>query len=397
MNKPRTAAKRRAVLTAVSLAAAGYAGLSIALAFDRAAANSPEQAARVPERFRQQALASQGNALLLSGKGRLIAPLAESLVRRDPLGSQSTGLLGAARLAQGDLRGADSAFRTSAKLGWRDAATQVYWLQLALAAGDLPRAGTRFGALARQWPEAPAIDQFSSQFEGNLQGQMVIAQQIASGANWAGAYARPQPGQSVERLAGRASILIAAAALGGRLGCDAIAPLVNSLTVAQPALASRLWSSQCPRVAAPGLVNDPGFEHAAVSVGMTAFDWQFPGDGTLQADVTATGEGRHVLNASTTAAALVPLAIQRIVLPAGRYRLTWRETGSGASGSSRIAASLSCRPERGLANPRTGSLDRGQGSAELDYTDDCTAPLLQLWLTPGAGPVRIDDIALVRR
>ncbi|HEX4847889.1 MAG TPA: hypothetical protein VFV30_07070, partial [Novosphingobium sp.] len=124
------------------IAAAGYAGLSIALAFDRTAASDPGAAARIPEPFRQEALSSQGQALLLAGQAGQIAPLAEALVRRDPLGPQAAGLLGTARLAQGDARGAETAFRLSAKLGWRDAATQVYWLQAALAAGDLTRAGT---------------------------------------------------------------------------------------------------------------------------------------------------------------------------------------------------------------------------------------------------------------
>lgn len=397
MAGPRTADRRKAVLAAVAVAAAGYAGLSVALAFDRTAASDPGAAARVPKPFRQEALSSQGQALLLAGQAGQIAPLAEALVRRDPLGPQAAGLLGTARLAQGDARGAETAFRLSAKLGWRDAATQVYWLQAALAAGDLTRAGTRFGAIARQWPEAPAIDQLSAQFEGDPRGQMLIAQQIASGANWARAYAQPQPGQPIDRLAGRATVLISAAGLGGRLGCEAIAPMVVTLTPAQPALASKLWSSQCPRAAAPGQVNDTGFEQTAAAAGKTAFDWQFPGNGALLADVVATGAGQHVLRASSTAAALVPLAMQRIVLAPGVYRLTWREAASGRAGASRVAASLSCRPERMLANPQNGKLDGGRSTTDLDHAGDCAAPLLQLWLTPGTGEVSIDDIALTRR
>lgn len=397
MARPRTAGRRQAVLAAVSLMGAGYAGLSVALAFDRAAANAPETIARVPEPFRQQALASESKALLLAGKPGPIAPLAEALVRRDPLGPQATGLLGTARLAQGDARGADAAFRTSAKLGWRDAATQVYWLQSALAAGDLNRAGTRFGAIARQWPEAPAIDQLSAQFEGNPRGQMLIAQQIASGANWARSYAQPQPGQSGERLAGRATVLISSAGLGGRLGCDVITPMVVTLTPIQPELASRLWSSQCPRAAAPGQVNDASFEQTAAAGGKTAFEWQFPGHGALVADVVLIRPGQHVLRASSTAAALVPLVMQRIVLAPGRFRVSWREAANGPARASRIAASLSCRPERVLANPQGGTVDGGRGAADLAHAGDCGAPLLQLWLAPGAGEVSLDDIALEPR
>lgn len=397
MAGPRTADRRKAVLAAVMIAAAGYAGLSVALAFDRAAAHDPGAAARVPEPFRQEALSSQSKALLLAGQAGQIAPLAEALVRRDPLGPQAAGLLGTARLAQGDARGAASAFRTSAKLGWRDAATQVYWLQTALAAGDLTRAGTRFGAIARQWPEAPAIDQLSARFEGDPRGQMLIAQQIAAGANWARAYAQPQPGQPLDRLAGRATVLISAAGLGRKLGCDAIAPMVVSLAPAQAALASQLWSSQCPRAAAPGQINDAGFEQTGEAGGKTPFDWQLPGNGALLADVVTTSSGQHVLRASSTAAALVPLVMQRVVLAPGRYRLSWREAANGPARASRIAASLSCRPERVLANPQGGTVDGGRGSADLAHAGDCGAPLLQLWLAPGAGEVSLDDIALEPR
>lgn len=397
MAGPRTADRRKAVLAAVVIAAAGYAGLSVALAFDRAAAHDPGAASRVPEPFRQEALSSQSKALLLAGQAGQIAPLAEALVRRDPLGPQAAGLLGTARLAQGDARGAANAFRTSAKLGWRDAATQVYWLQTALAAGDLPRAGTRFGAIARQWPEAPAIDQLSARFEGDPRGQMLIAQQIAAGANWARAYAQPQPGQPLDRLAGRATVLISAAGLGRKLGCDAIAPMVVSLAPAQAALASQLWSSQCPRAAAPGQINDAGFEQTGEAGGKTPFDWQFPGNGALLADVVTASSGQHVLRASSTAAALIPLVMQRIVLAPGRYRVSWREAANGPARASRIAASLSCRPERVLANPQGGAVDGGRGAADLAHAGDCAAPLLQLWLAPGAGEVSLDDIALEPR
>jgi hypothetical protein len=397
MAGPRTAGRRNAVLAAVAVAALGYAGLSVALAFDRAAANDPGTAARVPEPFRQHALASESKALLLAGKAGQIAPLAEALVRRDPLGPQAAGLLGTARLAQGDARGAANAFRTSAKLGWRDAATQVYWLQTALAAGDLNRAGTRFGAIARQWPEAPAIDQLSAGFEDDPRGQMLIAQQIASGANWARAYAQPQPGQPLNRLAGRATVLISAAGLGNKLGCDAIAQMVVSLAQAQAALASKLWSSQCPRAAVPGQINDAGFEQTGEAGGKTPFDWQFPGNGALLADVVGASSGQHVLRASSTAATLVPLTMQRIVLAPGAYRLTWREAANGPARSSRIAVSLSCRPERVLANPLSGAVDGGRGIADLTHGGGCEAPLLQLWLAPGTGEVSIDDIALEPR
>lgn len=397
MTGAKPTARRLAIFAAVSMAALGYAGLSTALAFDRAATSSPAFIRLVPEPFRQQALASTGKALVLSGRTERLGPLAETLIRRDPMAPQAAGLLGIARLAQGNSRGANSAFRTSAKLGWRDASTQVYWLQAALAADDLPRAGTRFNAIARQWPAAPAIDQLSERIEGDAGGQMLIAQQVASGANWAKIYAQPQPGQSLVRLAARAKVLILAARLGERLGCDAAVPMVARLASAQPALANEVWIAQCPRAAQPGMVNDAGFELAGEANGRTPFDWQFPGNGALQADVIPASSGGALLRASSAAATLVSLAMQRIVLPTGPYHLAWHEAGVSHGRSSRIAASLTCRPERALADPQSGRVEGGQGSIDLVFTGGCEAPVLQLWLTPGTGAVSIDDIVLTRR
>ncbi len=397
MRGPLAVGMSKRALAATLLAAAGYAGLSAGLALDREAATNPALARLVPEPLRQQVLASQGQALVKAGRPHGLTPLAETLLRRDPLAPQAAGLLGVARLAEGNALGAASAFRTSAKLGWRDASTQVYWLQMAVAAGDMPRASTRFSAIVRQWPEAPAIDQLSIQFESAPRGQMLIARQIADGAKWARTYAQPQARQPLDRLARRAAVLIAAAGLGSELGCDAVGPMVVRLAQAQPILANRLWTSQCPRAAAPGLINDPGFEQAVQASGQTPFDWQFPGNGALQAGVIRNRTGSSALRAKSTAAILVPLAMQRIVIAPGNYTLSWREVDGGNQTTARIAGSLSCRPERVLAEPRTGSAADGSGRLALAYGGGCEAPLLQLWLTPGPGEVIIDDVALTRR
>ena len=397
MRGGRLTVRRMALRGAVLLLAAGYVGLSTVLALDRAASADPALGRWVPAPFRQAALASQGQALLRASQPGQLLPLATALVRRDPLHPQAAGLLGLARLAQGDARGADAAFRNAARLGWRDPVTQVYWLQSALTAGDWPRAATRFTAIARQWPAAPAIDQLSAQFEADPRGQMLLARQVADGSNWVSAYARPQPGQSPQRIARRAAVLIAAAGLGQRLGCPTIAPMVVALAPDQPALASRLWAAQCPRAARPGLINDAGFEQAVAAAGQTPFDWQFPGNGAVQTDIAPDQSGSPALQAATTAAALTPLAMQRIVLPGGRYLVSWAESGIAPGRPSRLAASLSCRTERELADPQYGQGQAGRGAAALIFAGDCPAPTLQLWITPGTAPVSIDDVALDRR
>lgn len=387
-------ARRGLGLRLTALFAAAYVGLAGGIALDRAAASRPELTDWVPGAFRQNSLASAGERLILAGNPMQALPLAERLIAHDPLAPQAPGLLGTARLARGDAAGAINAFRLSAKLGWRDAATQVFWFDAAVRAQNYDLAAVRFGAIARQWPYAGAIDQISARLESNPRGFDMLAQQIANGEKWAIAYATPQAFLPIDRLAGRARVLVAAGAIGGRLGCGAIAPLVGTLQDRRQALAGELWVRQCERAAAPGSLADGGFEAQPVLPPLTAFDWQFPGNGALDAAVVADGEAGKVLRLHSSAASMVPVALQRLILAPGYYSVSWRETEPGPS---RIAASLGCSAELGAANPQPGSGTAGRRAAMVLASGGCEAPLLQLWLKPGAGAVTIDDVAIERR
>lgn len=368
-----------------------YAWLSTSVALDRVAVARPEFADWVPERFRLALLAQAAEQKVFAGKAADSLPLAERLLRKDPIAPHAAGLLGTARLGIGDLSAADRAFRTSAKLGWRDARTQIYWFETALRMQDFDRAAMRFEAIARQWPHAPATDGLSARLENDPRGFSMLSRQMAGGDGWVAAYAAPRGYQSADRLAGRARVLISAGMMGSRLGCERIAPLVNALWERNPALSGELWGSQCERAGPPGKLADGGFESQPASPQLTAFDWQFPGDGALDAAIAGDDTGGHALRVSSSAASLLPVARQRIVLKPGSYRIAWSESGRGPS---RIAASLSCRTERSEAGPRPGTGLSGRRSAEIDATGQCPVPVLQLWLTPGEATVTIDNVTI---
>lgn len=378
-------------LALVAAFALAYAVIAASIALDRASADRPELADWVPDPFRQVVLAKIAREQIAAARSAQALIIAETLLRRDPLSPQSTGLLGTARLVAGNATGATSAYRTSAKLGWRDAATQVFWFDTALRAQDFELAVVRFGAVARQWPNAPAIDHLSARLESDPRGLAMLARQAASGANWVSAYATPRAYQPLERLAGRATVLVAAGALGNKLGCNAIAPLVGTLVDRRPTLAGELWASQCSRAAPAGQLADGGFEAQPTTGQLTAFDWQFPGDGALEATVVKQGQAGQALRLRSTAAGLVPVAMQRLVLPSGRYQVSWQESGTGPS---RIAASLSCKAERSEADPRDGTGTGPGRVAVIASNGACPAPLLQLWVRPGAREVTIDNVAL---
>lgn len=390
--RPRS--RSRLGLAAAGLVALGYASLATVLGLDRAAANEPDRYDWLPAASQQTALATRARQLTLGGQAAQALPLAERLVRRDPFWPHGAGLLGTARLAIGDNRGAISAYRTSARLGWRDGATQVYWFEDAMRRGDIDLAVVRFRAIAQQWWNAPAIDRLAGQLENNPGGKAALAARIARGDKWAIPYATPDVGQPVSRLASGADVLIAAAALGAQLGCDAVASMVDTLIPPEGALAGKLWSAHCRRAPRAGQLADAGFEAQPIAGQLTGFDWQFPGDGALDAAVSESGEGGKVLQLQSVAASTLPVAAQRLVLEPGSYQVSWLEPGGAPS---RISASLSCTADRTAADPQDGQGKGPRRSTVVQAGNGCEAPLLQLWLKPGSGPVTIDNVAVERR
>lgn len=375
----------------------GYAGLAIATALDRAAVYDAQLAQSVPEPFQQRALARSAQFLAQAGlPGSALEPAAK-LVSRDPVAADSAGLIGAALLARGDGRRALTAFKVSASLGWRDAATQVFWLRAALQAGDFNNAALRFGALARQWPRAGAIDQLSAMFEADPRGRTALARQIARGAPWANTYATMIDGQNAEQLRVRASVLVTAARLGSSLGCDNIAAMTAGLVDSDPVAAAALWRAHCPRAATAGGVANGKFAEVQNIARPSPFDWQFPGDGALDLTFVNSGDGSVALQLTSGNAAMVPVAIQLVPLAPGGYRISWTSDAADAAVASRLLVSLSCRRERDLARPQPANWSNGQHVLDVSFAGGCAAPYLQLWLTPGAAAVQLDNVAITPR
>lgn len=394
---PSSRASSGRKLTVVAVVAAlllGYSGLAVATALDRAVVTSALVAGMVPEPFQQRTLARDAARLREADQAAAALPLAERLVARDPLAFDSVGHLATARLARNDAAGALAAFKVSAALGWRDALTQSFWLQASLQAGDFDNAVLRFGALARQWPRAPVIDQFSSLFERHPRGRAALARQIARGAPWATTYAAPVLGQNADQLRGRANVLIEAARLGANLGCDQVAGMTVGLADAYPVVAAQLWRSHCSRAAGVGNLANGRFADLDKVSAPSPFDWRFPGDGSLELGFVNSGDGTKAVQVRSSNAARLPVAYQMIPLSAGKYRISWTSDAADAATAARVLASLSCRLERQQANARPGSWVDGRHVVEVDFAGTCQAPFLQLWLAPGAATLQLDNVAI---
>ena len=385
--KPERMGRARGWRLALAAGLLGYAGLAAASGLDRLAATSFAAEQLTPAAFRVIAEARTAERLIESGIPESALASAERLVARDPLASGSAALLGATLLGRGQTAKADQAFRLAAGRGWRDARTQLYWLRVGLAQDEPKLAALRFGALARQWPQAAAVGQIAAVFEATPQGRLALAERIAAGDRWALGYAQPGEAVAAAQLTGRAEVLLSAAALGKRLGCAQIAPLIGRLIDSDALRAARLWQGHCPGAAAPGALTDPAFAQAAFAGPRAPFEWEFPGNGALRLDFETAPGGRN-LQVSTSAALTLAFAAQRVTVAPGRYRLR-----SDSTGQQGLLASLSCRREFEQAAPVAV---RG-GVAELVFAGTCAAPWLQLWLKPGPGSLVVKRVKLYPR
>jgi len=265
-----------------ALAAWLYAALCTVVAFDRAVVSDPALAQLVPEPMRMVGLRRQTKRLIDAGLAGSTEMLARQLVERDPIGTNSAALLGNVRLVRGDAAAAQTAFRVAARLGWRDASTQVFWLRVALDAGDYRGASLRFSALARQWPHAPAVSQLAGLFEADSRGRSALAERIAAGEPWGRTYATPGEDDLPIRLVGRAKVLLAVADLQVQLGCDAVERLTARLAMHDPAQAASVWRSHCSRATAIGGLSDSNFAKARPGLAVSPFEWAFPEYGALE-------------------------------------------------------------------------------------------------------------------
>jgi hypothetical protein len=239
---------RRAAVIAGALA---YAALAIGNGLDRLAYALPGAARHIPAPFAVNALEVVGEAALRNDPDAALV-LAQRLVAAAPIEPSSTALLGASRAAVGDDDGAMRAFRVAGQLGWRIPLTQSYWLDQALAAGDLPVAARRLDALLRIQPQRLRIPATLAPFESDPAAQAALVDRLATRPPWLNWYTGEIDPVPADVLARRVPALVMLADRGIVLGCTAIAPAMRQLLGAgQAAPAEALRHRHCPAAANP--------------------------------------------------------------------------------------------------------------------------------------------------
>lgn len=377
-----------------AFAGLGYGFLAVFSGFDRAAANHPALAAYLPAVFAAQAPAAEARRFVEAGLAAPALKPARRALLADPANPAGSALFATALLADRQPRPAARAFQVSAQLGWREPLTQVYWLEIALASGDQRAAVLRFDALARQYPYAPAVTAAANRIETSEAGRRALAERIGRGAAWSNSYAQIDGSTGAERLNRRARVLLAATAVGTRIGCQGAARIVSSLALTDPRLGAELWRAECPQPTSQSPVDNGGFEAGDLLRPRVPFEWELAGDGAVEATLLASGPDKagsgRVLQLRSSAPASLPVLTQLVRLDPGHYRVSW--TAAPQSQSGRLQVTLACRrdgPTREL--PVTAGIRAAQS---FTVGAACAAHWLQFWLTPGPDAVLLDSVRI---
>lgn len=379
---------------ALLVAAVLFAALALVSAGDRMSARDPRFTSLIPDSLAVNAFRMQARIALANGDHAAAERLAEKALRRDPMQAQAAALVGATRLELNEIEGAIAAYRLAANLGWREPTTQLFWWSSAMQTGDLAIAAQRVDALLRQRPDFPTRDTLLQPLEATAAGRGELARVLAGSPAWLIPYTRDVYYAPAPLIANRIHVMRQVAAIGLRIGCEHIAHLVNAgVRRGLASEAHKLWADHCAKVDPKALLHDGDFNVTRVEGTRAAFEWQFPGDGSVDVSL-APKESGQALAIRSTSPLKRDVVNQALAAPAGSYRLSWQVVGDPPAAARRLAASLEC------AGRKSELAARPQGNrlvADFVLPPGCGTATIAFTIAPGAGSVLLDQVRLDRR
>lgn len=329
-------------------------------------------------------------ALVRTGPASAIG-FARRAILSDPISAQAVSILGRSQLyAQHSLE-ARQAFQVAGQLGWRDALTQIYWLDQALQTADYNVAAERLDALLRQAPDDENRDRFLAAVASTPEGRTALAERLKLSPAWARTMVLQVRDLPPDQVLQRVDIMRRTGR--GVWDCPVSEGIAQKLiTLGMLDEAQTIWRLICEPSGA--LVYDGGFEHLDTLKATTAFDWQVSNQGDADIAITADRANNHSLSLETTASVTLPIVRQLLVVKPGRYRLTWRLLQVDQAQARALKVSLACKVDLSQAisgRPIAGMRDAW--SADFMVDDECPARELVFWLEPHVSIV-LDDVTL---
>lgn len=381
-------------------ACAAYAVVALASGLDRMSGTYPGVAHDVPQVFSANAArVLAANALEVKRPDQAIEH-SRLAVLHDPVDARSLSLHGQALLALNRGREARRAFEVAGRMGWRDPATQIYWMYAALDARDFRMASERLDAVLRQAPRYPEAAPLLAMLEATPVGRTQLAERLMARPAWAQIYFEDTATIPEVSVYMRGEVARALAAKGFR-DCSLTAPALAATVrrIGWPE-AHAVWQAHCAGRGAGGLLADSGFAAARVDRQLTPFDWQFVSDGALDISLgEVSGFRDKAVSVSSTAPGRRAFVQQVVVLGPGSYELKWRALDAQGKPSGAVTASVECNPN--VHRPLPARLiDARSGTYAAAFPvpgGGCTAQWLGLGIEPGGAPVTVDDVSIARR
>jgi len=231
-------------------------GLVIAqLQLDRQAARDPSLMEWVAAPFRGNSQFLAATAALNAGDRPGGVEAARELLLRRPVPAENLTIYATALYRTGDEERASLAIQTAAQRGWREPLAQEARLRLALEAGDLGEAGTRYVALLLN----PAADNvllttLGEQVlaEPGSEAETALAGLVSDTDRWHATFLGR--GLQVMPPAAFARVAVASIARGTAFDCHALERVIGSLTARDAAAGQSMRTAalgKCPQLVQP--------------------------------------------------------------------------------------------------------------------------------------------------
>lgn len=337
-----------------------------------------------------------------AGKLARAQALAERALRREPVNPVAARMLGVVAAFRRQDEPAQRAFNYAEALSKRDLATQLILIEREVARNDIPGALNHYHrALTTSRRSAETLLPILVHASADPNIARPLAAMIARRPSWWLAFA--------ERLVAEGRSPRTLAFLLGALRLDVnhegerpllISGMMRLVNIGGYGEAYGLYRRAVPgHGAAEALVRNGGFQSAE---GLPPFDWSFTDGAEIAGfrQLRDAASGDYSLFVTTTSGLTGEVARQLLLLPAGRYRLSFIAGQLPADALSRPQVRVLCAnaTETPLAAARPDPAARGRGVADFTVSSaQCTAQ----WLSISSGADEqnspwIDSVAIRR-
>jgi hypothetical protein len=379
-------------LLALPLAREGLADIALA-------SHRPGQALALQPR-NTRALATLATALQLKEKQQQATTLALAALKREPMNVAALRTLGLAREATGDEAGATRVMFQAARLGWRDAALQLWLIKAYGQRGWYIDTLQRADALARTNKLPQVTFPVFQVYLRDAPMRAALVHEMADRPFWRGTFFYHLLELPTERMPDVARLVEDLAAAGTPITpAERDIYLTRLVQLGQGDAAYAYWlrEQRALGVSPSGVLWDAGFERVPARDDQAApFEWRLSPESAGVASIVPGPHGQQ-LSVSSGRDFNGTLISQTLVLAPGRYAVAARVGGDIAG----LRWSLRCQPG-GNELP----IDTGQGAAEfpnaaVTVPAGCPAQALAIAIASGdemgsGGQVTVDDVVLRR-